>query len=104
MNRKILMPGKIIPASSDKVFKAIWQDERNKNLLSYMISKLLLINKNGIYQNLVFKNTELPKRKYEDKGLITDLIIAFLNYVVNFEMNNTYDPGRIIKNNYYHMG
>ena len=40
MNSKTLMPGKIIPASSDKVFKAIWQDERNKNLLSYMISKL----------------------------------------------------------------
>lgn len=36
--------------------------------------------------------------------MITDLIIAFLNYVVNFEMNNTYDPGRIIKNNYYHHG
>lgn len=52
------MPGKIIPASFDKVFKAIWQDERNKNLLSYMISKQLLINKNGIYQNLVFINSK----------------------------------------------
>ena len=58
MNSKTLMPGKIIPASFDKVFKAIWQDERNKNLLSYMISKLLLINKNGIYQNLVFINSK----------------------------------------------
>ena len=78
MNRKILMPGKIIPASFDKVFKAIWQDERNKNLLLYMISKLLLINKNRIYQNLVFKNTELSEEKYENKGLIIDLIIPLI--------------------------
>ena len=58
MNSKTLMPGKIIPASFDKVFKSIWQDERNKNLLLYMISKLLLINKNRIYQNLVFINSK----------------------------------------------
>ena len=77
MNKKTLMPGKVIPASFDKVFKSIWQDERNKNLLLYMISKLLLLNENAISQNLVFKNTELPKEKYEDKGLITDLIMAF---------------------------
>lgn len=104
MNKKTLMPGKIIPASFDKVFKAVWQDPRNKNLLSYVLSKLLLLNENAISQNLVFKNTELPKEKYEDKGLITDLIMAFLNYIVNFEMNNTDNPGKMIKNNYYHHG
>ena len=65
-------------ASFDKVFKAIWQDERNKNLLLYKISKLLLINKNRIYQNLVFKNTELSEEKYENKGLIIDLIIPLI--------------------------
>ena len=77
--KKNLMPGKIIPASFDKLFKAVWQDPRNKNLLSYVLSKLLLLNENAISQNLVFKNTELPKEKYEDKGLglITDLIMAF---------------------------
>ena len=25
MNKKTLMPGKVIPASFDKVFKAVWQ-------------------------------------------------------------------------------
>lgn len=58
MNSKTLIPGRVIPASFDKVFKSIWQDERNKNLLLYMISKLLLINKNRIYQNLVFINSK----------------------------------------------
>ena len=28
--KKNLMPGKIIPASFDKLFKAVWQDPRNK--------------------------------------------------------------------------
>lgn len=30
--------------------------------------------------------------------------MEFLNYIVNFEMNNTDDPGKITKNNYYHHG
>ncbi len=72
------MPGKIIPASFDKLFKAVWQDPRNKNLLSYVLSKLLLLNKNRIYQNLVFKNTELSEEKYENKDLIIDLIIPLI--------------------------
>ena len=104
MKKRILEKGKVVPASFDKVFKAVWHDPKNKKLLSFVLSKLLFLDKNTIYKNLSFKNTELPKEKYEDKGLITDLIMEFLNYIVNFEMNNTDDPGKITKNNYYHHG
>ena len=52
----------------------------NEIKISYHIwlVNCFLINKNRIYQNLVFKNTELSEEKYENKGLIIDLIIPLI--------------------------
>ena len=98
---KLLEQNKVIPATFDKIFKSIWQDERNKNLLSYMISFITKLNKKELYNNMVFKNTELPKANFKEKGMITDLLITSLKTLFNLEMNKTPDKGRIKKNNGY---
>jgi len=98
---KLLEQNKVIPATFDKIFKSIWQDERNKNLLSYMISFITKLNKKALYNNMVFKNTELPKANFKEKGMITDLLITSLKTLFNLEMNKTPDKGRIKKNNGY---
>ena len=50
---------------------------------------------------MVFKNTELPKANFKEKGMITDLLITSLKTLFNLEMNKTPDKGRIKKNNGY---
>lgn len=103
MSRKneLLMQNKVIPATFDKIFKSIWQDERNKKLLSYMISFITKLNKKELYNNMEFKNTEIPKENFKEKGMITDLLIASLKTLFNLEMNKAPDKGRIKKNNGY---
>ena len=98
---ELLMQNKVIPATFDKIFKSIWQDERNKKLLSYMISFITKLNKKELYNNMEFKNTEIPKENFKEKGLITDLLIASLKTLFNLEMNKAPDKGRIKKNNGY---
>ena len=95
------MQNKVIPATFDKIFKSIWQDERNKKLLSYMISFITKLNKKELYNNMEFKNTEIPKENFKEKGMITDLLIASLKTLFNLEMNKAPDKGRIKKNNGY---
>ena len=95
------MQNKVIPATFDKIFKSIWQDERNKKLLSYMISIITKLNKKELYNNMEFKNTEIPKENFKEKGMITDLLIASLKTLFNLEMNKAPDKGRIKKNNGY---
>ena len=98
---ELLMQNKVIPATFDKIFKSIWQDERNKKLLSYMISFITKLNKKELYNNMEFKNTEIPKENFKEKGMITDLLIASLKTLFNLEMNKAPDKGRIKKNNGY---
>lgn len=98
---KLLEQNKVIPATFDKIFKSIWQDERNKKLLSYMISFITKLNKKELYNNMEFKNTEIPKENFKEKGMITDLLIASLKTLFNLEMNKAPDKGRIKKNNGY---
>ena len=98
---KLLEQNKVIPATFDKIFKSIWQDERNKKLLSYMISFITKLNKKELYNNMEFKNTEIPKENFKEKGMITDLLIASLKTLFNLEMNKAPDKGRIKKNNKY---
>ena len=98
---ELLIQNKVIPATFDKIFKSIWQDERNKKLLSYMISFITKLNKKELYNNMEFKNTEIPKENFKEKGMITDLLIASLKTLFNLEMNKAPDKGRIKKNNGY---
>lgn len=98
---KLLEQNKVIPATFDKIFKSIWQDERNKKLLSYMISFITKLNKKELYNNMEFKNSEIPKENFKEKGMITDLLIASLKTLFNLEMNKAPDKGRIKKNNGY---
>ena len=66
-----------------------------------MISFITNLNKKELYNNMVFKNTELPKANFKEKGMITDLLITSLKTLFNLEMNKNPDKGRIKKNNGY---
>ena len=93
---------KVIPATDDNVFKALFQSEISKPVLAYIISEVINLNEKYILDNLVFKNTELIKTKRMEKGKITDLIVEIKGTIINLEMNKIVTKGTIIKNVTYH--
>ena len=93
---------KVIPATDDNVFKALFQSEISKPVLSYIISEVINLNEKYIFDNLVFKNTELIKSKRIEKGKVTDLLVEIKGAIINLEMNKTLPKGTIIKNITYH--
>ena len=93
---------KVIPATDDNVFKALFQSEISKPVLAYIISEVINLNEKYIFDNLVFKNTELIKNKRIEKGKVTDLLVEIKGAIINLEMNRTLPKGTIIKNITYH--
>ena len=97
----MLEQDEIIPSTYDKVFKAVWQDNRNKNLLAFFLSEFIKLSQKEIYDKITFVNTELPKENYKEKGMITDLLIGVPKILTNLEMNRKLDKGQIKKSNNY---
>ena len=97
----MLQNDEIVPGTYDKVFKAVWQDPRNKNLLAFFLSEFIKLSQKEIYNRMVFTNTELSKENYLEKGMITDLLIGVPKILTNLEMNRKIDKGQIKKSNGY---
>ncbi len=100
--KKLKKENKVLPATTDCIFKSLFQKQEMRSILSYILSNIIDINEEFIYNNLTFKNTELAKDNYFEKGKITDLLIEVQDSVINLEMNTNKKQGTIIKNNCYH--
>ena len=93
---------KLVPAISDVIFKKVFAISENKRLISYLISYITKIDYLYIYENFKYGNTELLKKRCDEKGLVTDLIIYLKEEIINIEMNKYVSKGILIKNNIYH--
>jgi predicted transposase/invertase (TIGR01784 family) len=94
--------GKVLSAKNDCIFKGLFQSEKSRKILAYLLSYLLDLNEDYIYENINFGQTELPKDNYFNHGKITDLLVSIEGTTINLEMNGSDSPGLFIKNNEYH--
>lgn len=92
----------LVPAISDAIFKKVFAISKNRRLISYLISYITKIDYLYIYENFKYGNTELLKKRCDEKGLVTDLIIYLKEEIINIEMNKYVSKGILIKNNIYH--
>jgi len=95
---------KVLKATNDCVFKALFQSEECMPVLAYVIGEVLNLTQSYVLNNLSFKPTELVKERYFEHGKITDLLIEITGKVINLEMNQESKDkqGKVIKNNKYH--
>ena len=100
--KKLREENKVLPVTTDAVFKDLFQDESMKSILSYLISQIVGINYIHVFQNLVFRNTEHINKKALEKRKTSDLIVDIGDMVINLEMNSTDSEIIKIKNNFYH--
>ncbi len=87
---------KVIAATDDNVFKSLFQSKESLEALIYLISEITTIDYDYIKENITFKNTELPKSFYMERGKIADLVVDIKGSIINLEMNHT--SGDIVKN------
>ena len=94
--------GKVRPGINDSVFKSLFMEEENKGVLAHIISEILKLDKEYVYNNISFKPTELAKENNFEKGKETDLIVEVDGRIINLEMNKKLTRGANIKSNEYH--
>lgn len=67
----------------DRIFKEIFYDERNKDLLIAVIETCLRVKINDV----VYRNTEIPQRNYQIKGKTMDILLDTDKGKINVELN-----------------
>ena len=95
------MQDRIIPATFDRVFKALMQSDEARGYLVEIIEGITGLPKNIIKNKIVFENSELPALNIKEKSKITDLVIRVGLNVINLEMNKYYYKGLLEKNDAY---
>lgn len=93
---------KVVPFLFDPIFKSVLKDDGMRGILAFLISEITGLNKNYVMENIDFKDNELKKYRYIEKGKIADLIVYIENNIINIEANQFLNVGVIDKNNSYH--
>ena len=87
---------KIIPITSNTMFKELFGKEENKTILSYLLSNYLEVPYDLVYDNIIHLNTSLGIDHIKDYKYNTDIIVSLNDVIINLEMNNQFWEG--IKN------
>ena len=80
-------------ASSNLMFKAIFCDEKNKDLLKELIYLSLKNSINKDVKDFKMISPELSKNILSEKGKILDVLLESKDEIINIEMNASYYEG-----------
>ena len=80
-------------ASSNLMFKAIFCDEKNKDLLKELICLSLKNSINKDVKDFKMISPELSKNILSEKGKILDVLLESKDEIINIEMNASYYEG-----------
>lgn len=95
------LKNKILNLTNDIAFKRVFQDEKYKWYLSFLISYCTKIDIDIIYKNLKYKNNSVLTENLESKTGEADILVEIDNMVINVEMNKEVTETLIRKNKYY---
>ena len=88
---------KIIPLTSNTMFKEIFGRDENKEMTAYLISEYFSLDYNFVLESIVHQNTVQSIDNIKDYSYDVDIILSLNNEVIiNIEMNKYFWPG--IKN------
>lgn len=99
---KLKRENKVVPFLFDPIFKSVLKDDNMRGILSFLISEITGLDKTYVMENIDFKDNELKKYRYLQKGKVADLIVYIENNIINIEANQVLNLGVIDKNNSYH--
>ena len=103
---KLKANGEVLSGCYDVTFKALFQEEKLKGILAYIISEVLNSDpelniketKEEIEKELVFKNSEHPNNKINHHKNSSDLVASIENKKILIEMNRNISKGLYERN------
>ena len=93
-----LKEGEKISIVADSMFNAMLNNESRKKFSSYLISMILNVSFDEIFNTLEFVNNKLDKNKSIEKNRTVDYLCKINGEYVGIEMNNIYSPTRLERN------
>ena len=85
---------KIIPLTSNIMFKELFGKVENKEATAYLLSTLFELEYNEVLENIKYQNTNLEINNIGDYKFDTDVIVTLNNEIsINIEMNKEYWKG-----------
>lgn len=95
---------KIIPLTSNTMFKELFGRIENKEVLSFFLSNYLGIEYKLVYDNIEHLNTSIGINNIKDYRYDTDIIVSLNDVIINLEMNNKFWEGLKNRNISYITG
>ena len=93
-----LKEGEKISIVSDSMFNAMLNNESRKKFSAYLISMILNVSFDEIFNTLQFVNNKLDKNKSIEKNRTVDYLCKINGEYIGIEMNNIYSPTRLERN------
>ena len=91
LKMKLKENGEVICGCFDRIFKAIFNDKINKNILAYLIKSVLKNNiefsLDEIKENMIVEDPVHPNATFEEIGSASDLVITIKNKRILIELN-----------------
>ena len=85
---------KIIPLTSNIMFKELFGKVENKEATAYLLSTLFELDYKEVLENIKYQNTNLEINNIQDYKFETDVIVTLNNEIsINIEMNKEYWKG-----------
>lgn len=92
---------KFIPGTFDLAFKEIITSDDCKHYTCSLISNLLGIDEEFLFENLYISNSNIPIENLAEKAKDTDVLLTVEGTIINLEMNKDYYEGVFKKNDIY---
>lgn len=92
-----LKKGEVIPLTFNKMFKKVFADPNDTDLVKYLIKQIIGIE----VEDVTIYNNELLGDNYNNKKQEVDLLLKADEVVVNFELNSKYNKTIINRNVLY---
>ncbi len=99
IKEQLIKDGKVIPATSDTMFKIIMSS--CPAYVTFLISEFTSISKDDLVKNIIIQNNELRLNNAKERKKISDFIAKIDKSLINFEMNSEYYDGLLIRNQAY---
>jgi len=96
-----LKEGEKISIVADSMFHAMLNNESRKKFSAYLISMILKVSFDEIFNTLEFVNNKLDKNRSIEKNRTVDFLCKINDEYVGIEMNNIFSPTRLERNIYY---
>ena len=87
-----------IPITNDRMAKLMLYNENHKEYISLLLSLILNLKYQNIYDNIIFVKPNIDNSNYYEALRTVDILVNIKNKIYNIEINNIYSKAMLERN------